>query len=362
MSKPLRILILEDSAADAEMNLRELRRAGFDPQWKRVETEADFLAALDTAPELILADYSLPKFDGLSALKLLRERGRDIPFILVSGQLGEETAVEAMKQGATDYLLKDRLARLGTAVERALEEKRLRAEKQEADEKIRASLREKEVLLREIHHRVKNNLQIISSLLNLQIRRITDLATLKILASTRNRVRAMAAVHEQLYESGDFGEIDFAAHLGSLVRNLMRAQSPEGEAVRSVLQLEPVTLELNTAVPLSLIANELVTNALKYAFPEGAQGTLTIALRAGGTFHELCVTDDGSGFPAGIEPASSRTLGLRLVRDLVRQIRGELDINSTATGTSVTVRWAARPESTVPEAVPQEPQSGTGKT
>ena len=355
MSRPLRILILEDNAADAELNLHELRRAGFDPQWTRVETEADFLAALDTAPELILADYSLPKFDGLSALKLLRDRGLDIPFILVSGQLGEETAVEAMKQGANDYLLKDRIARLGTAVERALEEKRLRAEKQEADEKIRASLREKEVLLTEVHHRVKNNLQIISSLLNLQSRRITDLATLKILASTSNRVRAMAAVHERLYESGDFGQIDFAAHLGSLVRNLMRAHAPADGTVRPELKLEPVTVELNTAVPLSLIANELITNALKYAFPEGAQGTLTITLRAGETLHEMCVADDGPGFPAGIDPASSRALGLRLVRDLVRQIRGELDIASAATGTAITVRWAARPAFSVTASISQEP-------
>ncbi len=469
MSKPLRILIIEDSAPDAELNLHHLRRAGFDPQWQRVETEADFLAALDAAPELILADYSLPRFNGLNALKLLRERGLDIPFILVSGQLGEETAVEAMKLGATDYLLKDRIARLGTAVERALEEKRVRGEKRQAqaalreseeryraifeaippqvwtarpdgtldhvnqrvldyfncrmedvlewgwksvvhpgdlarclelwsaavsngtqyeiefrlrrwdgtyrwhlgravpvrdaagqitkwfgtntditeikaaEEQIQSSLKEKEVLLREIHHRVKNNLQIVSSLLNLQIRRITDPAMLKLFVSTSNRVRAMAAVHERLYESGNFAKIDMAAHLESLVRMFMRAHAPAGTDVRTVLRLEPVTVELNIAVPLSLIANEIVTNALKYAFSNRARGTLTVSLKAGEKSHELRIADDGPGFPAGIDPATSRTLGLRLVRDLTRQIRGELETDSSPSGTTVVVRWSAHP-------------------
>ena len=144
MNRPIHVLVLEDNPVDAELNLRELRRAGFDPQWKRVETEADFRAGLDTLPDLILADYSLPQFDGLLALKLVRERALDIPFILISGTVGEEAAVEAMKHGATDYLLKDRIARLGGAVERALEEKRLRGERKCAE----TALRESEQLLR----------------------------------------------------------------------------------------------------------------------------------------------------------------------------------------------------------------------
>ena len=137
MTRPLRILVLEDSAVEAELCLRELRRAGFEPDWRRVETEADFLAALEPPPDLILADYSLPHFDGLSALKQLRERRLDIPYILISGKLGEEAAVEAMKQGASDYLLKDRIERLGDIVERALAEQRLRTGKREAEDSSR---------------------------------------------------------------------------------------------------------------------------------------------------------------------------------------------------------------------------------
>jgi PAS domain S-box-containing protein len=137
MSQPLRILILEDNPTDAELVLRTLRRAGHELQWERVETEAAFLAALDKSPDLILSDYSMPQFDGLRAMDLLRERGLDIPFILISGTIGEEMAVEAIKRGADDYLLKDRIARLGLAVDRALEDVRLREERRRMEESLR---------------------------------------------------------------------------------------------------------------------------------------------------------------------------------------------------------------------------------
>ncbi len=129
MANPLRVLIFEGRQEDAELSLRELRRAGFRPDARRVDNKRDFLAALSPQLDLIIADYSLPQFDGLRALKLVQERNLDIPFILVSGAIGEELAVDAIKQGASDYVMKDRLARLGQSVKRALEEKRLRMEK-----------------------------------------------------------------------------------------------------------------------------------------------------------------------------------------------------------------------------------------
>src|ERR1700674_4198182 len=112
-SARLRVLIVEDNPADAELVLRELRRAGFKPDSKRVDTEAEYLTNLDPTLDIILSDYAMPQFSGLRALELLKEREVDVPFILVSGTIGEETAVSAMRSGAADYLLKDRLARLG---------------------------------------------------------------------------------------------------------------------------------------------------------------------------------------------------------------------------------------------------------
>lgn len=136
MTTPLHVLILEDCIMDAELMVHELRRAGFDPQWQRVETEADFLAHLDQKLDIILADYSLPQFDAQRALEHLNQRGLDVPFIIVSGCIGEERAVECMKSGATDYLLKDRLTRLGQAVRKGLEERLLRDDRQRVEEQL----------------------------------------------------------------------------------------------------------------------------------------------------------------------------------------------------------------------------------
>lgn len=139
MSTPIKILLAEDSPSDAELLLRALNRAGYQPEWQRVETEKDFLGALHAGLDLVLSDYSMPQFTGLRALELIKDRHPEIPFIIVSGTIGEETAVEAMRLGATDYLLKDRLGRLGPAISRALELGRLRREQRESIEALRSS-------------------------------------------------------------------------------------------------------------------------------------------------------------------------------------------------------------------------------
>ncbi len=137
--RKIRVLMLEDQISDAELVLHELRRAGFEAGWERVQSESEYLAHLDPALDVILADYNLPRFDALTALRLLRERGLETPFIIVSGSIGEEIAVEAMKLGADDYILKDRMARLGKAVARVLEERRLRGEGKRAEAALEES-------------------------------------------------------------------------------------------------------------------------------------------------------------------------------------------------------------------------------
>lgn len=138
-TRPIQVLILEDREADAELMVYELHQAGFDPNWQRIDSETDFLTSLDASPDLILADHSMPQFDAHDALRHLRERGLDIPLIAVTGTMDDEMAVKYMKEGAADYLLKDRLARLGPAVKQVLKQKALRAQKQKADEALRES-------------------------------------------------------------------------------------------------------------------------------------------------------------------------------------------------------------------------------
>jgi len=139
MAKPIRTLILEDQPKDAELVLKELRHAGFEPEWTRVDSEPAYLRSLGPDWDVILSDYEMPQFDAMLALELLKQRGLDIPFIIVSGTIGEDVAVQAMQAGATDYLLKDRLTRLAPAIGRALEQKRLREEKRAAQQALLAS-------------------------------------------------------------------------------------------------------------------------------------------------------------------------------------------------------------------------------
>jgi PAS domain S-box-containing protein len=146
MSQPLKVLIVEDNPHDAELELLELRSAGFEPDWQRVDTEGAYLERLNSGIDLVLSDYQMPEFNGLRALELLKKSGLEVPFILVSGTIGEDTAVVAMKNGATDYLLKDRLGRLGPAVTHAMAESRLRRERRQADEAAQRQTAELRVL------------------------------------------------------------------------------------------------------------------------------------------------------------------------------------------------------------------------
>ena len=140
MANPIRVLIVEDRPADVGLMVAELRRAGFEPQWDLVDTEADFVASLAQAPEIVLADYSLPQWNGLAALQVLQQRELDIPLIIVTGSLGDEKAAECIRMGAADFLLKDRLGRLAQAVSQALEQKQLRQAQLQRDAALRASL------------------------------------------------------------------------------------------------------------------------------------------------------------------------------------------------------------------------------
>lgn len=139
--QPLRVLMLEDRANDAELNLHELEKAGFAPQWERVENEKDFVARLSPSLDVILADFQLPQFDGLSAIALVRKMVPQVPIVIISGSLGDEKAASCIKAGAADYVLKDRLARLGTAVTQAMEAARLRSDGQKSHERLQESER-----------------------------------------------------------------------------------------------------------------------------------------------------------------------------------------------------------------------------
>ncbi len=205
--------------------------------------------------------------------------------------------------------------------------------------KTYASLTEKEVLLKEIHHRVKNNLQVISSLVDLQADEVRDPGMRAIFQDLIYRVRSMAMVHEKLYQSADMAQVEFAEYAQSLVGYLWRAQGSAALGIRLELDLKPVLLPVNAAVPCGLILNELISNALKHAFNGREEGTVKVTLsEASGKNVHLSVGDDGIGLGKGVDWQQSKTLGLRIIQLLARQINAHVEVANNK-GTRFTIQF-----------------------
>ncbi len=211
------------------------------------------------------------------------------------------------------------------------------SERKQAEDQLKASLYEKEVLLKEIHHRVKNNMQVICSLLNLQSASISDPKTLELLQEGQNRVASMALVHEQLYESEDLARIDFGDYIQNLAANLLSSYDVSSDAIALKINVDNVLLGVDAAIPCGLIINELVSNSLKYAFPPspqrglrispGNQGEIRIDFHAENDNHlHLTVSDNGVGFPQDLDFQNTETLGLQLVTALTGQLSGTIKL------------------------------------
>ena len=214
-----------------------------------------------------------------------------------------------------------------------------------ATEKIQASLHEKEALLREVHHRVKNNLQIVTSLLNLQSRQTTNPVVTAALNDTKERIRSMALLHESLYQSGDLSKIDFAVYVKNLCIHLANSYGAVAGRIQLVPEVTAVALDLESAIPCGLLITELVTNALKHAFPAGRAGKVVVTLQhiADGRLM-LCVADDGVGFTSEQAPAQLASLGMQLVHTLAGQLGGVLE-HESGSGTTFRLIFGRRADS-----------------
>jgi two-component sensor histidine kinase/tetratricopeptide (TPR) repeat protein len=199
------------------------------------------------------------------------------------------------------------------------------------------ALGEKEVLLREIYHRVQNNLQFVSSLLNLQSRQIEDQKTLDVLKDCRLRIQSMALVHQRLYQEENLKGINFKNYAQNLVESLQNSYHIERGRIVTQLEVEDISLDINSAIPVGLILNELITNSFKYAFPNGAKGILTIALKKEGNVLNLKFKDNGIGIPDGFDIDTSKSFGLKLVRSMATKLKADLKFNNTS-GTEVVLQ------------------------
>jgi PAS domain S-box-containing protein len=449
----LHILLVEDDPDDVALVEMHLRRSGMNYLLHHVKRREDFIRALQTLRyDVILCDFTLPGLSGLDALETAQQLAPGTPCLIVTGSINEETAVECMKAGASDYVLKNHIGRLPQAIlstlqrhkaelerEKAVEavresEKRFRmladsaptliwmagsvgefiyfnqpwlnytgktlesqlgdgwlscihpedaqgsmkryldafnaqkpfeleyrlkrkdgvyrwflnrgqprligenklvgyigscidiTSRKEAEQRLNDSLHEKEVLLQEVHHRVKNNMQVISSLFSLAASQQSNPVMAAMLKENQNRVQSMALVHEKFYRKADLAKVDFQDYLHDLVTHLFRSFGAVGK-VHYVLQTELVKLTVDYAIPCGLIANELLSNALKHAFPGGRAGTVTVQLKQlpEGKV-QMVISDDGQGLPNEFDTKRGNTLGLQLVRTLTEQVGGQIEV------------------------------------
>jgi two-component sensor histidine kinase/DNA-binding response OmpR family regulator len=440
----LHVLLVDDNSDDVEIITRQLEREFPGVEVEQASSPEQLDSSLDAGRfNLVITDFQLQWGDGLAALRAIKKRFPYRPVIMFTAMGTQEVAVEAMKSGSDDYIVKSpgNYARLMASARESLRrnetERRdadwqmrldhlldwinlgvFRAEpggrllecneaflrllgagsieaaqdifarefadgmvtdkspvdksvmsparevsvpfpggqrwflveevmvinangqqvvdgfaediteRKKVDLQIQAALREKEALLRELFHRVKNNLQVVSSLLNLQSESLTDEQAREMFRESRHRIHSMALIHERLYQAKDLARIDIEQYVHDLASELFFAYGVSPDRIRLDVDINTngAIIDIEKAVPVGLIINELLTNALKYAFPDGRAGGLTVRIEPTPVdMLKLTVADDGVGLPAGIDVKEPATLGLQLVSTLAEQLRGSLE-------------------------------------
>lgn len=292
------------------------------------------------APDCVLLDYQLPSMTGLDFLARLKaDHPSEVPsvaIVMLTNLASEKMAVAALRAGAQDYLSKDRVTAetLSMAVEKATQKVALLRELKAERDRLSLSVAQKDVLLQEVQHRVKNNLAVIVSLLRLQAGSFTDPHLHAALLESQTRVETMAMIHEQLYQAGERKapdkdkfphEIDLANHASQLAANLVYCYGVDEARIALRVNIAPLPLAVDRAIPAGLILNELISNALKHAFPGGRSGTITITGAAERGRITLEVRDDGVGMDPAVNVANTKSAGLQIVSILTRQLKGDLE-------------------------------------
>ena len=349
-ANPVRVLYIDDDPGIARLVQRHLERVGYSVTLAHDGDTGLALAASEIFDAIAL-DYFMPGMDGLETLSGLVDTPLAPPVIFVTAAEEPRIAISALKAGAFDYVIKDVqgsfLEFLDTAIRQSQQHIRLRREKAAAEQELRESLdrfekltAQQALMMQEVNHRVANSLQLISSLIELQARKIVDPAARELLRRAAERVDAVTLVHRRLYTSNDVEFVDMDKYLRGLIDELQRAMEAEERNGSIQLTAEPIRIETDKAVSIGLIVNELVTNALKYAYPLGAHGNIRVGFfRRAGEEIQLVVEDDGIGYPDGAAPRGSG-LGGMIVNAMARTAKATVALDPKHKGTRFVVSFA----------------------
>lgn len=338
------VLYVDDDAGIRRLVEKALTRHGFSVSFAANGDEGIEKVRTGTF-DVVTVDHYMPGKDGLATLEAIQELPDPPPVIYVTGADESRIAVAALKAGAADYVIKDVegifLELLRSAVLQAVEQRRLIRQQEEAERLLREGRDRLELLLREVNHRVANSLQLVSSLVTMQTAVLTDPAARDALTETQGRIAAIGQIHRRLYTSEDVRFVEIGTYIEGLLEELQGALRSDGRPhpIR-VIEAARVLVPTDRAVSLGMIVTELVTNAYKYAYPDGAEGEIRVALRKADGDVVLCVEDDGVGWTGEGETKGSG-LGTKIINSMARVVGAPMEFDASHKGTRVLLRFPA---------------------
>ncbi len=340
---PMTVLHVDDDPALATLVRKALGRRGHVAV--HVATGAEALDRLEAGGiDIVALDHSLAAETGLDILARVGPRDRRPPIVYVTGSADARLAVDALKSGADDYVIKDVSGEfydlLVAALEQAFERWRLKKARAEDQRLVREARDRAELLLREVNHRVANSLGLVAAMVRMQASIVDDDEAKRALQETQSRISAVAGVHRHLYSSAGVGAVEISDYLGHLLEELQTSLSGAGTAHRVVRDLRPLVLKTDLAVSLGIVVGELVTNAFKYAYPEGVDGEIRVGVAVEGETVTVSVEDDGVGW-SGEGPVKGTGLGSKIVGAMCRTLEATLEWHRRPVGTAVVIRFPA---------------------